>query len=217
MASFAIATPSRGLVHSRTVAAILANARAASGAGHDNRGWFLTHDLPIPASHERCAAAALDSGADVIWFVEEDNVPPPGALLALLALGTPVAALDYPLGDTLVNCITHRSDGEPWLVGLGCTLIARRVFEALERPWFRTDVAYRLTQSGALAELTRGYDYGGLDVSFSIRAGKAGFDIGEVPPAELICGHAVLQQRGTPGSNDGAHRIDVHDQIQRWH
>jgi hypothetical protein len=53
MSSFVVLTPSRGLVHSRTVAAVVSNVREAIAAGHEWRGWEMTHNLPLPACHER--------------------------------------------------------------------------------------------------------------------------------------------------------------------
>lgn len=212
MGSFVVLTPSRGLVHSRMLEAVLSNVEQAVGAGHEYRGWRLSHSLPIPASHESVTSAGMASGAEAFWYVEEDNVPPPGALLALMALQTPVAALDYPVGESPTSgCILHRI-GAPLLVGLGCTLVNRRVFEALERPWFRTDVAYQM-RGNALVELDHGYEYGGLDVSFSVRVAEAGFALGEV--AGMVCGHALLRTWGQQQTNAGFHTIEIRQSIER--
>src|SRR5574337_22065 len=99
MTSFAVITPSRGLIHSRTASAVVANLGEALAAGHDWRGWSITHDLPIPDSHEQAADAALATGADALWFVEEDVVPPSGALLHLLVRPEDVALVDYQVGE----------------------------------------------------------------------------------------------------------------------
>jgi hypothetical protein len=189
----AVATPSRGLVHSRTVAAVMANLE-----GHEFTGWFLSHDLPIPECAERTMGDALASGADAVWSVEEDTIPPAGALdasLALLAQGYAVAAVDYPVQPD-IGCLGRDEAGNILWVGLGSTLISRQAFEAVARPWFR---------------VARGY--GGHDIYFCKQVLAAGLQIGQVP--DLIAGHARLEEPGKLGTNMGAHRIKVLERITR--
>jgi hypothetical protein len=196
--SFAVLTPSRGLVHSRTIEAVEANISEAMDAGHDFEGWVLTHHLPIPDCHERVTELGLATGADALWFVEEDMIPPPGALVASLEVlpEAPIAAMNYPIGvgHPYGNCLPP--DPINWC-GLGCTLISRRVFEALDRPWFRVDGEW----------IT---DYGGQDISFGKRAKKAGFRIVQVPG---VAGHALLRSWGRFMAQDGRHDIYIRDTI----
>lgn len=217
MASFVVVTPSRGLIHSRTVAAVMANVEQAEAGGHASRGWRLTHDLPIPACHEQVAEAGLATGADALWFVEEDVVPPDGALCALLDSDQPLAVVDYPVGEhPTQNCAYHAPSGEPLWCGLGCTLIRREVLERLERPWFRTDITYTFRRSGSSTELiptAAVKPYGGQDIAFARAAITAGYHIAEVP---LLAAHARLRELGAPATNDGAHRIDLLTAVERW-
>jgi hypothetical protein len=159
----------------------------------------LTHDLPIPDCHERVTELGLATGADALWFVEEDMIPPPGALLASLEMlpEAPIAAMDYPIGEhhPYENCLP--SDPIYWC-GLGCTLISRRVLEALDRPWFRVD-----------GEWITGY--GGQDLSFCRRTKKAGFRIVQVPG---VAGHALLRSWGRFMAQDGRHDIEIRDTIE---
>jgi hypothetical protein len=196
--SFAVLTPSRGLVHSRTIEAVEANISEAMDAGHDFEGWVLTHDLPIPDCHERVTELGLATGADALWFVEEDVIPPPGALLASLEMlpEAPIAAMDYPLGD---HPSTNSLLGDPIdLCGLGCTLVSRRVFDVIGRPWFRVEGEWIST-------------YGGQDLAFSIRAQAAGFHIAAVPG---VAGHALLRSWGRYMAQDGRHDIEVRGTIE---
>lgn len=206
-----ICTPSRGLIHSRTVETTLAALDAAQG--HCKAlGWLITHDLPIPACHETLAQRGLATGADFLWYVEEDMLPPPESLTALLAraheTGAGIVTLDYPVGEQPQSVITHHTDGSVWWCGLGCTLIAREVFIGLQRPWFDTSRLYLFTKPGVLtADETQAYRYGGQDVSFCLAARAVGVRIAVVP--DLTAGHARLCALGAAGVNDGAHTIDV--------
>jgi len=198
--SFAVLTPSRGLVHSRTIEAVQANVARALAAGHTFAGWVLTHDLPIPDCHERVTELGLATGADALWFVEEDMIPPTGALvdsIAQLAAGG-IAAMDYPQGcdHPYVNSVPH-TDTPDWC-GTGCALIARRVFEALERPWFVVDDQWTPY-------------YGGQETQFFRRAGAAGFRTARVPG---VAGHALLRSWGRFMAQDGRHDIEIRDTIE---
>lgn len=214
-------TPSRGLVHSRAVEAVTRNVSHAAALGHESRGWELTHDLPIPDCHEAVAAAGLATGADALWFVEEDNIPPDGALaasLAILSERDAIVAVDYPVGTEPTYSVVPRdpADGTiPWC-GLGTTLVHRAVFAALERPWFRTDAQLEVVSSGSRRTVqpsAEPYEYGGQDVTFGIRATGAGFRI--VAVGGMTGAHARVLAFGDRGVNDGRHRIELRDTIER--
>jgi len=245
MQTYLVVTPSRGLIHSRTVEAVHAN---VASAGPELRPasspwWIVSHDLPIPDAHNDVVRRALAHTPDLIWFVEEDMVPRRRALQRLhqelQRTGAAMAVLDYPVGESPSHSsVLHAPDGAPWCSGLGCALIPRRTFEKLDptEPWFRSDRQIQLTKRhrgtsspnprgwsvGAAAEvdvkeIERACEYGGHDVYFGLRLTAAGLPIVEVPPAEMLSGHAKLRNWGKQKTNRGFHTVEVLDQIERWH
>lgn len=219
MTSFAVATPSRGLVHSRTIAAVMENVAQAEAEGHVFAGWVFSHDLPIPECDETVAEAALATGADVVWFVEEDVIPPAGALLASMERLGDVVAVDYPVGadESGWGCSVSNDAGEVLWCGLGTTLVARHVFDRLPRPWFRDDIAYVRTAGSdweprPSAE-PRTQRFGQQDIAFCMALRAAGMRIVLVPA--MTAGHARVVRLGEAGTNIGWHTISVRRRITR--
>jgi len=218
MTSFAVVTPSRGLVHSRTIEAVVAN---VASVRQRYLGWFLTHDLPIPDCDERTAELGLATGADAIWFVEEDVIPPPGALAAsfrLLSEGFDVVAVDYPVGAAADGwgCLVRDPAGQILWCGLGATLISRKAFERVPRPWFTTDFTF--VKQGPEWVLVANHQlperrYGGQDIAFCMNLRREGLRIGQVDG--MVAGHAKVDAMGAPGTNIGWHAISVRTVIDR--
>lgn len=199
----------------------MANVEQAMAAGHEFRGWRLSHALPIPECHQNVAEQGLATGADALFFVEEDTIPPSGGLLALLdALQTyHIAAIDYPVWNDSGHwsCVCrNQSDGAIRYCGLGCTLVRRELFERLDPPWFRSDMQFQIVRKGNTTEFVQrpvAYDYGGQDIYFAWRALEAGMTIGEVP---MTAAHARVLEHGKRETNHGCHTIQVIDTIERW-
>lgn len=234
MAIFAVATPSRGLVHSRTLAAVAANIEAACGPHVRNRyaTWAISHDLPIPDAHNRVTEQILGEHMEVdyIWFVEEDVVPTDeNTLTRLIWLfedtddefpNAGIAIADYPMpGEGPLAGTVHRFGGDEILYcGLGCTLVKREVFEALERPYFRTDTQYvyngQRSPDTVLMSKRSECEYGGQDVAFCMAARQAGFSIISLPDPQVA--HAHLVGMGPRGVNQGAHTVTLDRTIERY-
>lgn len=213
--SIVVCTPSRGLIHSRTVEAVCNALSAARDAAVACAGWLITHDLPIPDAHETLAERALgETSAAFVWFVEEDVLPPPRALLALITrqreTGAGIVALDYPVGEAPTrSCVTRNRQGHVLWAGLGCTLVTRATFERLARPWFRTDRTYLYSPDASREELVmvpQSARYGGHDVAFYVAARAEGVGVEAI---DGPCGHARLRALGAAHTNQGAHLIDT--------
>lgn len=220
--SYAVLTPSRGLIHSRTVEAVLANIATLSGCV----GWFVTHDLPIPDAHETLVERGLAADAEYVWLVEEDVIPPLDALTASMRLlfdGYDIAAIDYPVGnpEDCWGCAVKDRDGDVAWCGTGCTLVPRRVLEALPRPWFSTEYRW-VSRNGMYGPWEKqrrsegnAQTYGHQDIYFCMQAREAGFRIGLVP--DQLARHAYVVRTGTAGSNVGTHLVGIRDRIKhQW-
>lgn len=203
----AIVLPTRGLVFTRVEEA-LEEARN----GHDVR-IFRSHSLSIPDGHNLLVKQALDEGYQYIWIVEEDTVPPARALEQMLQVGADVACIDY--GVSGWGCVSRNTKGDILWCGLGCTLVKREVFEALEYPWFRVDKTLSLndwTWKDLPEEYIRTKQYGSLDIWFCCKAREQGFKIVQV---DGECDHLELESLGQREVNNGLHRIKLKPKIEK--
>jgi hypothetical protein len=168
------------------------------------------HDKPIPDCFNYLVAQFLETDSSHALFVEEDVVLPEGAIGAMIALDADISAVNYRL-KTDARFSEMRYQGKLMWVSLGCTMVKRKVFETLPRPWFSTDYALSLISTGSACK-EKFWDlqysprqYAGQDSYFSFTALKAGFTIGVVP--DMLCDHLKLDALGEPNANNGCHRI----------
>lgn len=135
----------------------------------------------IAANRNGLTEQALATGADWIWFVDDDQVFAPNALTHLLSRDVDVVsghyvARDFPFKGQLFDredaqgCVAHRllepTDGGLLRVvaaGAGSLLVRRRVLEALAAPYW------------TLGQIAK--DNWGDDIDFCRRVRAAGFDI----------------------------------------
>ena len=200
-----IIVPTRGLVYSRVIEALEEERK-----GYETK-IYISHNLPIPVGHNNLTKAALRDGMDVLFFVEEDTVPPARSIEKLLAANNEIACIDY--GVSGWGCISRNTKGEILWCGLGCTLIKKEVFEALEEPYFRTDKVLRLndwTWQDLPPEYVENKAYGSLDIWFFTKAREKGFRIVQV---EGEADHLQLIQLGDRGKNHGLHEIGLKPKI----
>lgn len=195
--------PSRGLVFAEVIESLFDNLE-----GYD---WKLypAIGLKIPDCENVPVEKALADGCSHLLFIEDDTVPPKGALEKLLHADGDIAAIDYGVNGW--GCITRgKIDGEIKWCGLGCTLVKRRVFEALEKPYFRDDLQLRLNDMQWIpAPKNR---YGGQDIWFCSKAREKGFTIVQV---QGECKHLKLDALGIPEENNGAHKISQKPKIEK--
>lgn len=142
----------------------------------------------------------LASGADIMWFLDSDVVPPPH-LMDLVAehgdkwdlAGAPYPVFMTPSGyerPQIVMCVytadesggLHASkvpnDGQAFVEGLatGCIFIKRHVFEKLEKPYF--EFKFR-TEDRHMTE--------GEDLGFCKKVNALGFKF--FTDFSMVCGH----------------------------
>lgn len=201
----AVIFPSRGLFFSRTAEELLNN---LEGHSYD---LFFAHGLPIPDCFEKPLQQALRGSYTHIWFVEDDMILPPGTLDSMLALDAPVVACDYPVSKTGQGAIFKTAEGKIIFAGTGCLLVQRAVFNALNPPYFRTDIRWNATNYGSFIRLTANQitnpsleGYGLHDTNFGLKLWQAGIPISEAGKL----GQRKLIALGKPGTNDGAHQIE---------
>jgi hypothetical protein len=172
--------PSRGLLYAQTVVGLLAN------ISPDN--LTITIGEPMPKCFNDGVLQALEKGADYIWMVEEDNEFPEGILERMVELaqeGHKIITADYTIGGGQSHIYKDKSDDILWC-GVGCTLIAREVFERIPAPWFEVD--RHLNYDGdhfrinPIPKETVGNKYGGHDaLFFYTKAKPLGYKITVLP------------------------------------
>lgn len=201
-----IVLPTRGLIFSKTIEAI----------ERERKGYettlYISNDLPIPKGHNELCVKALEDGSDYILFIEEDVVIPARSFEKLLAVNADIACIDY--GVSGWSCITKNKEGQILWCGVGCTLVKREVLEALERPYFRADMALSLPDmvwKQLPEEYVKTRNYGNLDIWFCTKAREKGFKIVQV---EGECEHLQLVELGEKGKNYGIHNIQRKPEIK---
>lgn len=200
----AVCIPSRGLIHSRTIEAVLNQSTTVP----DETKLFFAHGLPIPDCFNNLIEQARDWGATHVWFVEEDNVPNHHTLAQLIHAirgeKADVAVSDYPLlgGVSAVNDYNGIK-----VVGTGCMLVPMKVLEAVGLfkavgHWVREGKLVPFKEYGP-ADNER--IYGQHDIYFSKQLQDKGYTIKVVD----TIGHLKIRNWGKQGVNSGAH--DIYD------
>lgn len=199
----AVVLPTRGLVFTEVIEALESYKRKCF------LDIYYSYNLPIPDAQNILTDKALAKDfINHIWFVEEDTVPPSGSLEQLLEVNADIACIDYSVKG--YSCVA-RSDktGEVLWCGLGCTLVKRKVFENLEKPYFRTDKSLRLNDWKWISNPAK---YGGLDIWFCIKAREKGFKIIQVPGE---CRHLKVGEYTVNEKNEGLHKIIIKEPIKK--
>lgn len=199
-----IILPTRGLIFSEVIEAI----ERERNLINEKTILYTTTDKPIPEAQNFLIEKALeDHEITHVISVEEDTVPFTGSFAKLLQNDGDIVAIDY--GVSGWSCIAKDQQGEILWCGLGCTLIKRTVFEALEKPWFRTDKSLRLNDWQWIDNPAK---YGGQDIWFCQQAKLAGFKISQV---DGECKHLQLDNLGKKDYNNGMHQISQKPMIKK--
>ena len=160
---------------------------------------YISSNLPIPKAQNYLVEEALkNKEIDYLWFIEEDVIPPDGALDTFLRLNNDIAFIDYGVNGWSC-CAKNKETKEILWAGLGCTFIKRHIFEKLEKPWFRIDKSLRLNDWQWIDTPMK---YGGHDIWFYTKAREKGFSIVQAPGE---CNHLCLVALGEKEKNNGLH------------
>ncbi len=208
----AIVTPSRGLVHSRTVEAVVRNAEQLGGPW----AWKLSHDKPIPDAQNYVVDEVLSLDPDYIWMVEEDVAPPSDCLARMVdklerETSTYVVVVAYRLRGGQSSVV--RRGRHALFSGLGCMLSRSSLFARspnrsgiLLYPWFRSDREWLWVGGEFLERKARKEGYGRQDIDFFARLAQHGVSWDVLSGVEAD--HYMVRGLGRPGTNDGCH--DIH-------
>lgn len=204
----AVILPSRGLTFSQTADEVLQNVKDIP------HKFFFSHRKPIPECFETPTQKALeDPEITHLWFVEDDMVLPAGVLQQLLDADANAVTCDYPVTKDDRGSVFYDQGGSVVFCGTGCLLVKRQVFDSIKAPYFTDKVRWTMLNYGEAVKLTGVYGsagYGTHDITFSIKLWKTGVII-EVLKTKL--GQRKLVALGKPGTNEGAHNIEVWTKI----
>lgn len=193
---------SRGLLHSKMMESVDWEIQLQTSAVWKRE---YTHDQPIPEAQNDVTERALKRRPEYLWFVEEDIVVPRGTLQTLMEANAHIAVATYKLPGGQMSHRMHREERSKSLAyaGLGCTLIHRSCFGKLEKPYWRTDLAF--SPSGEPSRYD--WPYGGQDIQFFMRAREEGLKSQFV---DIECDHLYVEEYGEPKTNNGCHVIRSH-------
>ncbi len=206
----AVILPSRGLIFSRTADEILQNLKDIP------HKIYFSHRKPIPdCFNEPVEEALKNPEVTHLWMVEDDMVLPNDTLATMLAMDKAVVTSDYPVNSsgrgalfTIKNQIIY--------TGTGCLLIKREVFDEIKRPFFRTDVRWRMKNYGdhikMSSHIVEEDGYGLHDITFCMALFERGIPI---HATKQKLGQRKLVALGKAGSNNGAHQIEVWTTIRK--
>lgn len=195
----AVCLPSRGLIHSRTFEAVWKNVNRIRLLRDTEVELFFSHDNKIPDCFNVIAEEALLWGADFVWFVEEDMVPPEMGLVTLLSSPGDVRGHDYPIAHNN-QPVTVYKDGEAIFTGMGSLLIPAYILQKTLP--FRADVAY-VIEDGEYIRKDWPVGYGGQDVHFFMQLRELGYSLTIAGEAD----HLRVYKYGMGDTNNGCHEI----------
>lgn len=200
-----IILPSRGMIFARVIEEIEKTRQLPE---FDIRLYIIA-GLPIPDAPNLLINKAMDEGAEYLWFVEEDTVPPQDALPNLLKgfeaePNVGVTCIDYAMHNNYSTVCRRTEMGEILFCGFGMTLVKREIFERMQRPYLRSDQLYNMgTNQWYEADPMK--VYGHHDIYFGAQIRKMGYRIYQIPGE---CEHLKLVSMGSPQINNGCHIIE---------
>ena len=176
----------------------------------------FTKRFPLDAARNELVEKALIDNPDYLWFIDSDMLIPPNTLDHLVATNKDViSALYFQRKPPYRPVVCMMKDGkyrlldyvklnsllEVDIVGFGCVLVKRKVFEKLKEKGYDTFFDFKNIQSDVTEQLNE-------DMTFCENARKQGFKvflntsvicihIGEILVDEKIS-YLLLEKRGIP-------------------
>lgn len=215
----AVCLPSRGTVYSQTVDEIL---RELKSFGAD---WeiYWSHANPIPDCFNIVTEQALkDKDVTHLWYVEEDMVLPKGILKHMISEmvenNWTIVASDYPLIDVPSRTIYRDPYGAAYFTGCGCTIVQKKVFNILSKPYWRTDVEwnieikddYLLVKPKWVKDTSKVYGY--QDITFGL---SLYLKNNPIMVSSMSCGQRKMTHEGGKDNNNGHHVIKEYINISK--
>ncbi len=202
----AVILPTRGMIFTE-VEEVLERERKKH-----NLTIYRSHDLPIPDCLNVLVSQALNDGEyQYLWFVEEDTVPPDGALDQMIAAHADVIAIKYAANGGFSTIVRHTQRDEILFTGFGCTLVDRKVFDKLQPPFFRADKMFNISIS-QWQPVDPHKAYGQHDIYFGFSVREKGFRIQQAPGE---CRHLRLDGLGQREVNNGLHQIGLKEAVTK--
>lgn len=200
----AVVVPSRGLLFSQTAEELLNELKDIP------HKLFITVGKPLPECFNAPVNEALeDPEITHILICEDDMIIPKGVLKAMIKTNYAVVALDYPFKGHDATTL-HAPDGSALYTGTGFMLINRLILDKMEKPYFRTDIAWdsMITKENEILfwprDVSKKKTYGLHDVHFGILLFANQIPIC-VPP--VTAGQRKLVEKGNSESNMGIDSI----------
>lgn len=188
----AICLPSRGLVHSRTIEAILKYA--------PKHQLYLTHDKPIPDCFNDLTQRALKDGHTLIWFIEEDIVINPDTYKKMAKYLDDYDVVTHNYGINKDNDVIQEKDGRVTF-GTGCTIIKASVLK--DYTWVaQYHYEAKTFRRIEVPEKARSRMYGMHDIEFNHYCHENNIPVKTI--MEKV-GHLKVREMGQQGRNDGYH------------
>jgi hypothetical protein len=215
----AVCIPSRGTVYSQTIDEVL---RELKDFGAD---WqiFWSHANPIPDCFNKITENALaDKDVTHIWYVEEDMVLPEGILKHMITEmvenNWTALASDYPLIEVPSRTVYRDPYGAAYFSGCGCTIIQRKVFQMLSKPFWRTDVEwnlvvkddYLLAKPKWVKDTSKVYGY--QDITFGL---SLYLKNNPIMVSSMNCGQRKMVHVGGKDNNQGHHVIKEYNDLSK--
>jgi len=115
--------------------------------------YLESRGLSLTTNRTKLVEMALETDATHFFFLDDDVMPPPGVIPALLATGQPIACGLYMAkknkatrglsawmrvnnGYASIDLKQEARYAQVDVTGLGCVIIHRSIFEKVSKPWF---------------------------------------------------------------------------------